>query len=242
MKFSLDKLSFVLGNALGAAVVGLVIAACGAGGNENSATPAVSARQIVFTDSSGNLVAISRGRFVKVAAADVAVDPTIHVLATNVNLDTSSNTVTESNLQDALNNQIAFDLAKALPGTTWSIANTAAHDYNGNNVPGSITFNRDGTFTLNSGMLCAAANAITQSSAGSPPLAGANYMTTGSGSFSVIGENALTMGFSVTVPGAAGTTTNEFTVLHVISKSKRQITLASDFCVAVLTPSPGLSS
>ena len=156
-----DKKSFFLGNLLGAGVVGMIVVACGSGGGDantgvSGGANSVSARQVIFTDSSGNYIAYEKGRFVKVATTPGYIDTTTQVLARNVNLDTSNNTVTQPNLQDALDKQIALDLTKTLPGTTWVITNTGTPEYTYPNDPGNVTFNSDGSFTLNSGWFCAA--------------------------------------------------------------------------------------
>lgn len=58
-------------------------------------------------------------------AQDSNVDPDLRVLASNVQLDNANNALESSNLQAALDDELAVGLATLLPGTTWSITNRA---------------------------------------------------------------------------------------------------------------------
>lgn len=58
-------------------------------------------------------------------------------------------------LQQALNNELAIDLSALLPGTTWSVTNVSK-DSTYEDTTGQMTFNEDGTITLDSGRVAVA--------------------------------------------------------------------------------------
>jgi len=75
------------------------------------------------------------------------------VMAKDVILNTAGNDLTSTNLQSALDNELAVNLSTLLPGTTWTITNiTSDPTYSG--ITGIVSFTND-TFTLVSGALAA---------------------------------------------------------------------------------------
>ncbi len=117
----------------------LSLAACD-GGNSTGPTPGakrVLAHNVVFNAANG----------VRAAAADGEVDPNLKVLATNVEVSNTGNSLASNNLQSALDNELAVDLATTLPGSTWTIKNRSADDTYGTAV-GEVTFSADGKMTL----------------------------------------------------------------------------------------------
>ena len=131
-------------------VLGLFIYGCGGGADSSASddsTPMrVLAKNIVFKSVAGALAPR--------AADSSEIDMTTTVLAENVQLETTDNALNSNNLQDALNNEMAIDLSKLLPGTTWTVTNKSANStYKG--TTGQVTFSNDGTFTIDSGRFAA---------------------------------------------------------------------------------------
>ncbi|MCL4557427.1 MAG: fibronectin type III domain-containing protein [Deltaproteobacteria bacterium] len=70
----------------------------------------------------------------------------IQVMARDVMLNTAGNDLTSTNLQSALDNELAIDLTSVLPGTTWTITNiTSDPIYSG--ISGVVSFTTN-TFSL----------------------------------------------------------------------------------------------
>lgn len=114
------------------------------GGNTSGPTPGakrVLARNVVFNATGAQAGGVSAFQ----ASGDV--DPDLKVLATNVEVSNTGNALASNNLQSALDNELAVDLATALPGSTWTIQNRSADDTYGN-VGGEVTFTKDGKMTL----------------------------------------------------------------------------------------------
>jgi hypothetical protein len=77
------------------------------------------------------------------------IDTTTIVSAENVVIDTAGNSLTPTNLQAALDSEMAINLIKILPGTIWTISNVAV-PFPTMPKTGRITFSKD-TFSLNQG-------------------------------------------------------------------------------------------
>lgn len=127
---------------------------CGGGGGSGSSSvnestvQRVLAKNILFRTSVANADAIK--------ADSTYTNTTTQVMADNVVIDISGNALTSTNLQDALNNEMAVDLSKLLPGTTWAIINKTT-DASYKNSIGEVTFLSDGTLTIdNQGKFAAA--------------------------------------------------------------------------------------
>lgn len=134
----------------------LVLGACGGSGSNpnntalgatNSTLPIVSASQIVYRDSNGQLVAMNKSGFIKTAISAAEIDTTTKILAENVILAEGTNSLSSKNLQQALDDEIAPNLSKLLPGSTWSVVNKDGADSNYNGTRGQVTFNTDGSIT-----------------------------------------------------------------------------------------------
>lgn len=84
-------------------------------------------------------------------------DTTTTVTADNVVIDTSGNSLSSTNLQDALDKEMAIDLSKLLPGTTWTIVNkvTPTDEIYGSFSTGRVSFLAD-TLTIDEGAFGAA--------------------------------------------------------------------------------------
>jgi len=70
------------------------------------------------------------------------------VNAENVILAGNNSSLTSENLQQALNHEIAPDLNKILPGTTWTVINKKGADSTFENIDGRVTFNKNGSITF----------------------------------------------------------------------------------------------
>jgi hypothetical protein len=82
-----------------------------------------------------------------------SVNTSAKLLASNVVLDKTFTNLSSTNLQTALNDQLAVSLKKTLAGTTWTIANKTT-DSTFTGTTGQITF-AAGSFTLDSGRFAA---------------------------------------------------------------------------------------
>jgi hypothetical protein len=136
--------------ALGSVVTLLVIAACNGdlsntASTGNTSKTTISASQIVYRNASGQLAVFNKGGLMKIVDVST-VDSTTQFLAENVILAENTNSLTSENLQRALDDEIAPDLNKILPGTTWSVVNKNGGDSdNYDNTTGQVTFNVDGS-------------------------------------------------------------------------------------------------
>jgi len=82
-----------------------------------------------------------------------SINTSTKVLASNVVIDKTFTNISSSNLQTALNEQVAVGLKKTLPGTTWKVINkTSDATYSG--TVGQVTFSTD-NFTIDSGRFAA---------------------------------------------------------------------------------------
>lgn len=123
--------------------IALTLLGCNEGGGGNSASAAVKAKNIVFRSSEKN----------SMLPGDQPANDQV-VYADNVQLETANNSLSSTNLQDALDNEMAISLRQLLSGTTWTIVNkTRQVEYAG--TTGQVTFS-EGSFTVDSGLFAAA--------------------------------------------------------------------------------------
>lgn len=113
------------------------------------------------------------------------------VTAQDVNVSRGITTASDTesiNLQTAIDEEIAIDIAEMVKGKTWDITNTTTdNDYE--NTTGQVTFSDDGTtFTLNSGSL-AAIGAIAENSESVYCTGGARQ--TGTITYQMFGPNTM---------------------------------------------------
>ena len=104
----------------------------------------VPARNVILNSSA----LLHRDQITTTSAAAAELDTETQVLAENVVVDTSANTLSSTNLQSVLDDEMAVDLSTLLPGTTWTVSNR--DDDINSYATGSITFG-DNTITVNSG-------------------------------------------------------------------------------------------
>lgn len=173
MNFS--KLSFVSGNFFGASIVGLVIVACGGGGSGgstggipiDSTSPlnTINANQILINN--GTTVAAGKDGIIRIQANQLPSNVTVS--ASNVNLNTSQNNLSATNLQSALDSQLTANIALILPGT-WKITNYGGSP-GGSAAMGSGSISIDGNLNVTSfGSpfaaigACSKSNVVTQDS------------------------------------------------------------------------------
>lgn len=154
-----------------AAVITLVLTACGGGGGGNpdsgkvaSAAPAaesnpsgstgpgvIKASNIVLrTDASA-----AKGGMIQVQANQLP--DNVQVLASNVSIVNGSNGLSASNLQSALDQELAVNLPKTIVGI-WDIVNLPGNGICAGQSAGRVQINADGTFTMISGAFAAAAS------------------------------------------------------------------------------------
>ncbi len=88
------------------------------------------------------------------ALEEAGVDTTTKIVAANVVIDTSKTEVTSTNLQTALESELAPNLDLLLPGTAWTVENVNVNYSGAVSGAAAITFAASGnTFTLDSGTL-----------------------------------------------------------------------------------------
>lgn len=136
------------------------------------------------------------------------VDTTTKVLASNVELNTDNNKLTSTNLQNALDNEMAVKLSTVLIGT-WTIANKTKDPYY-DGLTGQITVADDGTFSMDSGVFAAAG--ISESC---KPITNSSY--------EILGNNSIIY-ISFTDQGAY----TRDSVMSVISATSNQVALVGD--------------
>ncbi|AKJ04025.1 hypothetical protein ATI61_101879 [Archangium gephyra] len=174
------------------------------------------------------------------AAQDSNVDPDLRVLASNVQLDNANNALESSNLQAALDDELAVGLATLLPGTTWSITNRAGDpEYNGST--GELTFNKDGTATLVSGKFAVIGMGHPGSSSDGGTIS--PNCTPTKMTYEVIGDTTIYLNVTVT---ASGTESSSSAVPVVAARKRDELLLVgSSGCgltgedrISVLTRKP----
>lgn len=144
---------------------------------------------------------------------------TTQVMADNVIIDTSGNALTSTNLQDALNNEMAVDLSKLLPGTTWAITNkTTDMFYRG--TTGQVTFSTNGTLIVDSGRF--AAGGIVSASENFPTC----YIPTGPINYELLSNTIMYLSWNGTMVGF-GTYPLDG-IITVVAKSKDSIILVGE--------------
>jgi hypothetical protein len=125
---------------LTASALGLL--GCDGGSTPSADGKRVLARNVIFSSSSS----AQGGDRSAMASATEDVDPNLKVLAQNVEVSNVGNTLAAKNLQSALDDELAVDLATLLPGTTWTIENRTYDEAYGRT--GEVTFTKDGQMTL----------------------------------------------------------------------------------------------
>lgn len=120
----------------------LSLAACDSG---NSTSPAPGAKRVLARNVVFNATGAQAGQ-VRAASAGDEVDPNLKVLASNVEVSNTGNTLASNNLQSALDDELAVNLATALPGSTWTIRNRSEDSTY--SAAGEVNFTADGKATL----------------------------------------------------------------------------------------------
>lgn len=154
-----SKLTFLAGNLFGATVVGLVVVACGGnGGGLSNQTDlgTIAASRILLKP--GTPVSGAEASTIRVQANQLPGN--VQVAASQVSVIQANNNLQSSDLQSALDKEIAVDNGKSLIGT-WDIENTTDDPiYQGTASKGKVTFNSDGSYTLSSGGLAVAGKVV----------------------------------------------------------------------------------
>lgn len=197
-----------------------VLYGCGGGGGgggsgsssaNESTVQRVLAKNILFRTSVANAA---------IKKSDSAyTNSTTQVTADNVVIDTSGNVLTSTNLQDALNNEMAVDLSKLLPGTTWTITNkTSQSFYSG--TTGQVTFSTNSTLTVDSGRF--AAGGIVSASENFPTC----YIPTGPIDYELLSNTIMYLSWNGIMVGLG--TYQQDGIITVIAKSKDSIILVGE--------------
>jgi len=134
------------------------------------------------------------------------------------------------NLQQALNHEIAPDLNKILPGTTWTVINKKGADSTFENIDGRVTFDKNGSSIAFTGSI--AAFGVTTEPG--PQVGGgffsACYPTTTVVTYEVGSEGALYVSRQETDPSQPPTnitaTKNTASVVTLISAKQGELVLA----------------
>ncbi|MDM0073238.1 hypothetical protein QTH90_02520 [Variovorax sp. J2P1-59] len=157
----LSKSSFVLGNIAGSVVVGLIAVACGGGSDGFVFIPPPSSSGAGGTLKASNVIvragaqtASSKAGIVRVQANQLPEN--VQVQASNVSLVTVANDLQSTDLQSALDKEIAVDLQKAIVGV-WNVENFSSDStYAGEFASGRVEFRTNGSYVILSGGFAAA--------------------------------------------------------------------------------------
>lgn len=204
----MNRISFTL---VAASVVTLL--GCDGGSSPTPGAKRVLASNVIVRPSSslqgGHVSAMT------VRAAEEGVDPNLKVLAENVEISNMGNALASSNLQSALDNELAVDLTALLPGSTWTIQNrTADATYKG--FGGEVSFSADGKMTVSGHF--AAAGLVSESVADTF----CNFPI--SATYEVLSNSVLYL--SARVKGRTdGSEGDQLVVPIVVSRTKDSITL-----------------
>jgi hypothetical protein len=140
-------------------LIGITVLVCGSllgcgSGDSGSSNNGSTSRQILAKNV---LLTSAHASLADKGALKKEVDATTTVMADNVVIDTAGNSLTSTNLQDALDKEMAIDLSKLLPGTTWTIANkvTDTDEVYGIFPTGRVSFSAN-TLTIDEGAFAAA--------------------------------------------------------------------------------------
>jgi len=179
---------------------------CGESGSLLNENLAVTADNVLFSASSASKLGIIQ----KVHAAEL--DSNVQVLASNVLLTAGASRLSSANLQAALDEEIAVNLASNLVGT-WTIENKSIESLV-NGKTGTLTFTSTGattgTFTISSRGVFAAAGMV--------PTNADACLATGTPTYELLGDSVLYVNF-------VATRTVYEAVISVVSMSNNQITL-----------------
>lgn len=154
----INKLSFAVGNIFGAVVVSAMVVACGSGPSGSIVADTTNGNASGSTNygtilaSKIKLVrqAIMPGNNIIRVQANQLPD-NVEVLASQVVLDTSTNSLQSTNLQTALDTEIAVDVSTNIVGV-WDIQNFSSDGrFQGATETGRVEFKSDGTYTVISG-------------------------------------------------------------------------------------------
>jgi hypothetical protein len=170
----INKLSFAIGNIFGAVAVTTLLTACGS--NTSMVEDVVSSIESVITTPNterptanygterptANYGSIPASRIIlgkkssngiiKIQASDLP--DNVQVLASQVVVDNASNTLQSTNLQTALDTELAVDISTNIVGV-WDIKNYGGEAHWAS-LDGRIEFKSDGTYQLISGGLAVA--------------------------------------------------------------------------------------
>lgn len=136
-----------------AGLLSICLLSCGSGNNEstsnvsNVSTRQISAKNVLLTSAHASLGDKNTSK--------KELDTTTTVSADNVLIDTAANSLTSTNLQDALDKEMAINLSQMLPGTTWMIINKTTDPVHKGCATGQVTFSAD-TLMIDQGSFAAA--------------------------------------------------------------------------------------
>ena len=154
------------GSGSGSGGTGSQIAEGGSPNAANSSTPGpIPASRIVL--KSGAVVAAGKDGFIRVQASQLP--DNVKVLASNVSIVNSSNDLSSSDLQTALDKEIAVNVSKSIVGV-WEVQNFPGVSTGcGVNPTGRVEFREDGSFAMLAGSLSAAREAADGAEYVGPP-------------------------------------------------------------------------
>jgi len=125
--------------------------ACGSGSNGSSDSISAS-RQLLAKNV---LLRSANASSLQEKSVNKEVDTATTVTADNVLIDTSGNSLNSTNLQDALDKEMAINLSNILPGTVWTITNKTTDTAHKGCPTGRVTFSNN-TLTVDQGSFAAA--------------------------------------------------------------------------------------
>ena len=189
---NLNKTSFMLGNAFGAVAVGAFVIACGGdsgygfyqGAIVGSGPGTLRASNVIL--QSGTRTASFKDGMIYVQANQLP--DNVQVMASNVSLVTVSNDLTSTDLQTALDKEIAVDIPRTIVGV-WDIENYYSVAAGCATYPtGRVDIRADGTYEILTGTFGAARD----EAQGTPSGGGTNFSCNAhhDRTYKVIGQGA----------------------------------------------------
>lgn len=151
-----NKLSLAVSNTFGAVALGIIVAGCGSNNSQTFDLPDTS--QFNFGSISAKNIIVDRDAnkspIIKIQANQLP--PDVQVLASQVTVETEGNTLSATDLQTAINTELAVDLTKNIIGV-WEIKNYSVNKFfRGPVGRGKVEFKADGTFEVTEGGLAVA--------------------------------------------------------------------------------------
>jgi hypothetical protein len=190
---------------------------CGGGGSSPSSgttsSVKVPAENIVF---SADVSAERSANAHRIYRAASGIDASTKILAQNVTVNNSNNSLASDNLQSALDDELAIDLAKLLDGSTWSVSNKSTVYPSYKDTMGVISFSQN-TIEVASGKFAAAGLA------GSAQITWCEETILTPISYEILSNSVLFVTYTSQM--GDGNTSGRESIITVVARDKNTLTL-----------------